>query len=172
MKSDRPLRFLKEMAPKRKRSCKAELPREVPLEKLLTVWSTDPDANIAGQICKCMTRQKMYKDLEVFLKSLPEDKGLKESEEIVKGTIACFLEKKNYDKVYKLIEVSALQPILARYRLLNNFFVCYLLINVFDFFEQENTFSDKECMVKVWDEAHYQQHQAFTSLARFRVRER
>lgn len=47
-----------------------------------------------------------------------------------------------------------------------------LLICAVELSLQENTFSEKETMIKLWDEAHYREHNTKTPLARFRVREK
>ena len=63
----------------------------------------------AAKTCTNLAKQKMYGDLEAFLKTLPNNADFIGNEDIVKAKIACLLAKKKYKEIYKLISVSPLQ---------------------------------------------------------------
>ena len=148
-----------EMASKTKQNYQAALSEGVTMEN-------------AAKTCTNLAKQKMYGDLEAFLKTLPNNADFIGNEDIVKAKIACLLAKKKYKEIYKLISVSPLQDSHFERILVAMFLVVLYWCQRHCCFHQDNTFTNKKEMILLWDNAHCEELGASTPLERFRVRER
>ena len=85
---------------------------EVNMNSLMAQWHGLQNKNelgavfLASEICKSLQKEKNFALLEMFLNTLPENDYYSKNEEIVRAKISAAYERKCFQLVYVLIEVS------------------------------------------------------------------